>query len=170
MIKVWWENLSDHDRKVVSIGGIVAGILFIYILIWSPLSHAVSNEKKSIQSSQSLLTYLQQSAVKIQAFQAGGVSATMQTPGALLTTVETTLASQQLSSFLNQVQQPQDNQAELTFEKVPFDKLMQWLQTLWTTSGVSVVAFSANPQPMIGTADVTMTLKSSSSKSYNLKE
>ncbi|EKD91995.1 MAG: hypothetical protein ACD_29C00258G0002 [uncultured bacterium] len=79
-----------------------------------------------------------------------------------MTTIESTLATQQLSSFLNQVQQPQDNQAELTFENVPFDKLMQWLQTIWAANSISVVAFSATPQTVVGIGDVTMTLRNSS--------
>ena len=158
-VKLWWENLSERDRRVLTIGGIISIILIIYLFIWNPLANAVVNQKTDIKKQQSLLHYLQQSAIKIQTFRASGVSATTKTSEALLTLIETSLSSQQLSGFLQQVQQPQDNQAELTFERAPFDKLMRWLQTLWSTQGVSATTFSATRLSVMGTVDVVMTLK-----------
>lgn len=159
-LKAWWQGLSDHDQRIAKIGGIAAGILLVYFLLWNPLSDAVSNQKNQIKAQQNLLVYLQHAFVKIQAFQASGVTATAQKSGALLTVVESSLAAKQMSAYLQQVQQPENNQAQLTFSKVPFDQLMQWLQTLWTTQGVSVTNFSATRLPMPGLAEVDLTVKS----------
>jgi len=160
-IKLWWENLSERDQLVLGVGGTISLILIIYLFIWTPLSDAVVHETIQMKKQQSLLRYLQQSYLKIQAFQAGGVSETEKTSGPLLTVVESSLASQQLSSFLQQVQQSQDNQMQLTFQKVPFDKLMRWLQTLWTTNGISVTTFSASRLPVMGIVDAEIILKHS---------
>lgn len=158
-IKLWWENLSERDRTVLMIGGIISAILSITLFIWNPLVNMVENQKSNIVKQQHLLQYLQQSAETMQMLQTGGAHVAQPSTEALLTLVETSLSAQQLSGFLQQVQQPQDNQAALTFEKVPLDKLMQWLQTLWSIHGISVSEFSANRLSVIGTADVTMTVK-----------
>lgn len=158
-IRAWWESLLDRERQMVSIGAAIVGVLMIYALIWSPLSDAVLDRKTQVESQQQLLIYLQHAATKIGRLKASGITvdATADNTG-LLALVEQTLGSQQLNSYLKQVQQPQQNQIALTFEKVPFDKLMQWLQMLSTTHGIHVQNLSATRLVVIGTADVQMVL------------
>ncbi len=158
-IRAWWEGLLDRERQMVSIGAAIVGVLMIYALIWSPLSDAVADRKTQVESQQHLLIYLQQASAKITRLKASGISvdATVDNAG-LLALVEQTLGSQQLNSYLKQVQQPQQNQITLTFEKVPFDKLMQWLQMLSTSHGIHVQNLSATRLVVIGTADVQMVL------------
>lgn len=158
-IRAWWESLQDRERQMLSIGVIIVGVLMIYGLIWSPLSDAVLDRKTQVESQQQLLIYLQQASAKIERLKALGIAvdASVDNTG-LLTLVEQTLGSQQLNSYLKQVQQPQQNQIALTFEKVPFDKLMQWLQILSTTRGIHVQNLSATRLMVIGTADVQMVL------------
>jgi general secretion pathway protein M len=158
-IRAWWESLQDRERQMVAIASAVVGVLLIYALIWSPLSDAVADRKTQVDSQHQLLIYLQHASAKIARLKASGISvdATVDNTG-LLALVEQTLGSQQLNSYLKQVQQPQKNQIALTFEKVPFDKLMQWLQTLSTTHGIRVQNLSANRLAVVGTADVKMVL------------
>lgn len=155
----WWENLLDRERRIVAVGSVIVGVLLIYALIWSPLSDAVADRKLQVESQRQLLIYLQQASAKISRLKASGISvdATVDSTG-LLALVEQTLGSQQLNHYLKQVQQLQKNQIALTFEKVPFDKLMQWLQTLSTTHDIRVQNLSANRLAVIGTADVKMVL------------
>ena len=149
----------DRERYMVAIGGVIVGVLLVYVLVWSPLSEAVFDRQTQVESQQQLLIYLQHASAKISQLKASGISvdAAIDNTG-LLALVEQTLGSQQLNSYLKQVQQPQQNQIALTFEKVPFDKLMRWLQVLSTTQGVHVQNLSATRLMVIGTADVQMVL------------
>lgn len=156
-IKNWWGSLLDRERQMLMIGGILVAILFVYEVIWSPLSDAVEDKKTAITTQQQLLRYLQHASQTITQLKAEGIQVGA-TQSDLLSLVEQTLSQQELSAYLKQVQQPQQKQVALTFEKVPFDKLMQWAQLLVTTHGVRVMQLSATRLAVIGTADVKMTL------------
>lgn len=159
-IRSWWESLLDRERQMISVGSAIVGLLIIYALIWSPLSDAVLDRKTQVESQRQLLIYLQHASVKIKQLKASGITvdAVVDNNAGLLALVEQTLGSLQLNSYLKQVQQPQQNQIALTFEKVPFDKLMQWLQMLSTMHGIHVQNLSATRLAVIGTADVQMVL------------
>jgi general secretion pathway protein M len=155
-IKNWWENLLDRERQMLTVGGIVVGILVIYAAIWTPLSNAVQDRKMAVMTQQRLLNYLQKSSATIQQLKAEGVQASVSDNVDLLSLTEQSLSQEGLSSYLKQVQQPEKNHVALTFEKVPFDKLMQWLQEMTTSHGVSVTQLNASRLPEIGTANVTL--------------
>ncbi|MCX7120183.1 MAG: type II secretion system protein M [Gammaproteobacteria bacterium] len=156
-IKTWFNNLLLREQKIVLTGGIIFFILFFYMALWNPLSTAVSNYKIKVRSEEQLLCYMQKALVRIQTLKASGAQIGTE-QGDLLTVAEQTLTAKNLSSFLKQVQQPQHNQIDLTFENVPFDQLMLWLQALSAQYGVRVVQLSAARLPIVGAANVTMLL------------
>jgi len=153
-----WDNLADRERRAVSIGGVLVFILLVYLLLWLPLSDAVANNQMNVKTQRALLQYLQNANEKIQTLKAQGIQLNNTDSGDLLTITEKTLSSQQLSLYLKQVQQPKQNQLTLTFQQVPFDKMMEWLSGLTNTQGVDVMQFSAEKLSDVGTANVMMTL------------
>ncbi|HLB56088.1 MAG TPA: type II secretion system protein M [Coxiellaceae bacterium] len=157
-IKNWWGGLLDRERQMLMIGGIAVGIFLIYAAIWSPLSDAVQDRKTEVVTQRKLLHYLQNASSTITELKTEGIQVSAASNADLLSLAEQTLSQQDLSNFLKQVQQPKQNQIALTFQSVPFDKLMQWLQTLATQHGVRVTQLSAQRLAMIGTANVKMTL------------
>ena len=157
--KNWFNSLQDRERHIVSLGGVIVVMLLLYMLIWSPLSNTVSYYKNRVKSQSQLLRYAQHAKALIQRYQSSGISVSTKTDASgLLAVVEQSLSAQTLSQYLKQVQQPAHNQIALTFDNVPFDKLMQWLQTLTTTHDVSVKQLSATRLPMIGAAHVQIIL------------
>jgi general secretion pathway protein M len=157
--KSWWENLADRERQIASVGAMFVGILVMYALIWSPLSDVVADRKMQVTTHRQVLQYLQHASQTIAQLKAQGVVVDAQGNIDLLSLVEQTLSQQGLSTYLKQVQQPQQKQVNLIFENVPFDKLMQWLQMMMQ-HGVDVQHFSATKLPAAGTAAVNMTLVS----------
>ena len=105
-----------------------------------------------------MLQFLKNAQQKIQLFEKQGVVVGSGNDSDLLTLTEKTLSSQHLSMYLKQVQEPKQKKITLTFEKVPFDALMQWLNQLIKLRNVDVTQFSAEKLPDVGTANVTMTL------------
>jgi general secretion pathway protein M len=156
--KSWWENLADRERHIVAIGCMVVGILFIYTAIWSPLSDAVVDRKIQVTTHRQLLRYLQHASQTISQLKTQGVVVDAKGNIDLLSLAEQTLSQQDLSAYLKQVQQPQQNQIALTFENVPFDKLMQWLQMMTSQHGILISQLTATRLPIVGTANVQMTL------------
>ena len=157
--KQWWDNLHERERKIVLFGAIALIIVLVYLIIWSPLSDAVAQRKKAVHSQQALLHYLHGASVEIQTLKAQGISTSISPAQTdLLTLVEQSASSQQLSTYLKQVEQPQPNQISLTFDNVPFDNLLRWLEMLSTTHGVNVIQMNATRLGTPGLANVTMTL------------
>lgn len=158
-IQNWWDSLQDRERQMLSVGGIIGGILFVYAVLWNPLSDAVDNQKMALQSQQQLLHYIHRASATISQYKAMGITVeTTSNSDGLLSLVEQTAASAQLSDHLKQVQQTAKNQLSLTLENVPFDSLLQWLQALSTSHGVRVSEFSATRLPTDGVANVKMVL------------
>ena len=156
-MKAWFNNLVPREQWVVLIGGVIIAVLLIYVALWNPLSTTVSDYQNQVRSQQQLLAYMQQAAAHIQALKASGIEVSV-TQGDLLTVAEQTLAEKKLSVFLKQVQQPQHDQIDLIFEKVPFDQLIAWVQTLSAHDDVQVLQLSATRLPLVGTADVKIVL------------
>src|SRR3990167_1014199 len=156
-IKNWWGGLLDRERQMLMIGGIAVGIFLIYAAIWSQLSDAVQDRKTEVVTQRKLLHYLQNASSTITELKTEGIQVSAASNADLLSLAEQTLSQQDLSNFLKQVQQPKQNQIALTFQSVPFDKLMQWLQTLATQHGVRVTQLSAQGLVMLGRANVRMT-------------
>lgn len=157
-IKNWWENLLDRERQVLVVGGILCGVLVVYAALWSPLSSAVQDRKMEVIAQRQLLHYLQKTSATIRQLKAEGIHVNASDTVNLLSLTEQSLSQQALSVYLKQVQQPEKNQVALTFEKIPFDKLMQWLQVLETSQGIRVSQMTATRLSIIGTANVTLVL------------
>ncbi|OGT43510.1 MAG: hypothetical protein A3F13_00205 [Gammaproteobacteria bacterium RIFCSPHIGHO2_12_FULL_40_19] len=157
-MRSWWENLLDRERQMLTVGGILGGILFVYAAIWTPLSDAVEDRKMAVVTQHQLLHDLKNTSAKIQQLKAEGVHADISDNIDLLSMAEQTLSQEALSTYLKQVKQPDKNQVALTFENIPFDKLMQWLQTLTTSYGVHVLQLNATRLPVIGVANVTIVI------------
>ncbi len=159
-LKNWWENLLDRERQLITVCGVVVGILFIYGVIWSPLSDAVADRETEVSSQRQLLSYLKKSSVEIQQLKASGIQVNSVGQTDLLSLAEQTISQQGFSDQLKQVKQLKPNQIALTFENVSFDKLVQWIQMLATTQGVRVDTFNATRLPVVGAANVQVTLSS----------
>ena len=157
-LKMRWENLQERERRAVIWGGMLVGIVFFYGVLWSPLSDAVFDRKEQLQSQINLLHFLRQASKRVDELKSSGIQINAVSQENVLSVVEQTVSQQKLSVFLKQVSQPQDNQVMLTFEKVPLDKLMGWVQLVSLTQGIRVLSLSALRTPEAGTADVKMVL------------
>ena len=157
-IKSWWYNLTERDRQMATVGGIVLGVFLFYIVIWSPLSNVVVTYKTNIAAQHDTLTYLQSANTQIQRYQAQGIQIAATDRSNLLAMIEQSATDHKLSAFLKQVEQPQPNHIALTFEKAPFDQCMQWLQQLSTSTGVQIITLTADRLTPVGTANIKVVL------------
>ncbi len=158
MLKDWWQNLAERERRMLSIGGVVVGVLFLYAVIWSPLDGAVSTQRESLQRQVSLLGYLHHASDTIKQLRARGIQIIPDDKQDVTTHAEVVFSSQSVSAFMKQVHQPAANMVSFTFESAPFDKLIHALHVL-AKSDVTVVQFYADRKKQSGLADVRVTLK-----------
>lgn len=157
MLKDWWQGLTDREQRVVSIGGVVAFILLLYLFAWTPLSAAVDDQRETLQRQVRLMTFLQHAATQINQLRASGAQANADDTQDITTLVEGVFSSDGIIAFVKQVQQPKQDQVTYILTAVPFDKLMSALHKV-ARSGVRVVQFSASRKSESGLADIQITL------------
>lgn len=157
--KQQWHIFSDREKRLTVIGGITIIVLFVYFVLWCPLSGLVDRDKTQFQSQKKLLSYLQNASHEIQVIKASGIQVNNHEDGNLLALVEQTLSQEKLSSYLKQVQQLHQNKITLTFDRVPFQQLLQWLQKLIAMHDVQIQQFNAHRLSVDGTASVVIVIR-----------
>jgi len=154
----WWQSLSDRERNVLSVCGLVAVLLLGYMLIWNPLAGSVSALRSQTYAQRQLLQWMQYAQKRIQQLQSEGFLGKKNSDQAILVLAEKTLTRHKLSRYLRQVQQPQANQLALKFHKIPFDQLLNWLQILTHQNSIEIQKFTANKTNPIGTVNAMIML------------
>lgn len=158
-IKSWWESLAEREKKMIVAGGLFLAIFLFYTVVWNPLSGSVSILQSQINQDREVLQYLEKGSLKIDNYRLQGISAVVNSSNQdILSIVEETLSKAQLSTYLKQVQQPQKNQIQLTFENVPLDQWMGWLQQCLSSQGMVIVSLQATRSTAPGTAMISVLL------------
>lgn len=134
-IKTFWVNLSDRDKLVSSVGGVICAVYLFYVGIYSPLTHAVDVKSKQWVEKTETLTWMhQQEQMK---------HAPKQLKGNLLTLLSNELKRSSFSQFQYQLQQAGDAHIQLSFNEVPFVDFLTWLRRLNEEYTMEITEFSA---------------------------
>lgn len=133
-MKIDWANLSERDRLVLGIGGVICFIYFAYLLIFSPLTKAVSFQSRQWVEKQETLIWMRE--------QAKTKHASKKTSGNLLTLFSNELKHTSFSAFPYQLQQAGAGNVQLTFEKVPYVEFLQWLRRINQQYTMAIIELS----------------------------
>lgn len=155
-MKEWWHNLAENERKMVMIGGILATILLFYALIWIPLKKNVTSQMRSLDNKNSLLIWMQNTIKKLHANPSQHLQSVDRNN--ILGLVINSLKSANLYPLLQQIQQVNDNNAQLTFNKVSFDDFISWLTMLQQHYAITIKQANFNPLPDSGMVKVSLIL------------
>ena len=118
----FWSNLSERDKLVLSIGGAICCVYLLYLLIFSPLRHAVDTRANQwIEKTETLAWMRSQAKTKQSPKQAGSN---------LLLIFSKQLKSATFAHFHSQLQQAGENRVQLSFEEVPYADFLKWLRLL----------------------------------------
>lgn len=158
-MKDWWHHLAEREKIFITVGAIISAFLLGYALIWSPISNIYQNAKQNVRAQQQLLQWMQHASKRIQQLRTAGFTHREQTNQALLVITEKSIATQSLTAYLKQVQQPQQNQVVFNFSQAPFDTLIQWLQTLWKQNNIIVKQITVKKTETTGLVDAAVTLE-----------
>jgi general secretion pathway protein M len=121
-IKSYWLNLSERDRLVLSVGGVVVLLYLFYLLIYAPLTEAVELQSNLWVEKQETLDWMKrQREVKRQS---------KKIYCHLLSLFSTQLKKATFSQFPYQLQQSGTENVQLSFEQVPYVDFLMWLRKL----------------------------------------
>lgn len=146
-IQQWWKNLNLREQVITGGGGAIAIVLLFYLFIWSPFTASLITTKNYVLYQQNLVAWMQQAEQKLQTLTATGNTIQKISNSDLLTTLDTTLKQHQLAAFMNGMQQTDNNTVLVRFNKVPFDSLIAWINSLWNNYEIKVQQINIIPKP-----------------------
>lgn len=158
-MKEWWFNLSLREKQTVASGGAVVALFLLYIVIWAPLTNKVENLRQQIQSKQNLLSWMQESDLRIQKLEKSQHAHTKPSTASLLNTVQTEINKTTMAKNLTELQQADNEAVQLRFKKVNFDDLIKWLIQLSQQHALAIQQFTTTPSTSPGLVDVELKLQ-----------
>jgi general secretion pathway protein M len=147
-------SLSERDRRVLLIGGIIAAILFLLAVVL-PLDRSVARLQSQVARKQADLVWMRNAAPEIAA--AGPVRGT---PGeSLIVIVDQSAHEAGLGGSLAGSQPSGRGSLSVQLQKAPFDTLVAWLARLSQQNGVQIESATIDSTGQPGTVNASLVLK-----------
>lgn len=144
-MRAWYQGLSERDRRIVTFGGIGAGILLIIALVL-PLNRNITQAKQRVTNKQNDLSFIQSALPQLASAGPGGNVASSEN---LVVIIDSSARESGLGKSLSSTQPTGEKTLRVRFDRAPFDGLMAWLARLSQNHGVSVesaeIEFAGEP-------------------------
>ena len=124
-MKAYWNQLSEREQVLVGLGGIGGLALLFYLLIYDPLVSAVEERKAAWIDKKTTLQWMQR-AQQTYAHEQPPIQVTAAT---LLSVLTELLSHVSFQRFPYQLEQTSSGDIQLTFDAVPYNLFVSWLQT-----------------------------------------
>jgi len=157
-MKAYWNQLNEREQVLVGLGGIGGVALLFYLLIYNPLVSAVEEKKSEWVDKKTTLQWMQQA----QQTYAHEQAPTQVTTATLLSVLTELLSHVSFQRFPYQLEQTSSGDIQLTFDAVPYNLFVSWLQTQSKhyTLVIKSLYFSKTNTPGVVKAAVVFTVES----------
>lgn len=153
----WFLGLAPREQWLVGGGGIVAVVIVLWALVWTPLRSGASDLGQQVASQEKLLANLYRAeALK----RAGGANNPSNRAGSLVVVVDQTTRAAGLQSALTRNQPDGADGIRVTLKEAQFDSVVRWLADL-SSAGVSVETVSVDQTRQPGIVNCTLVLRRS---------
>lgn len=123
-MKAYWSQLNEREQVIVGLGGVFGIAMLFYFLVYAPLVSAVDNAKAGWRERKDTIQWMEQAARSNTLEQAP-----QQVTAANLLSVLTNLLSHvSFQHFPYRLEQTSTGDIQLTFEAVPYNLFITWLQ------------------------------------------
>ena len=152
-----YESLSDSERWVVNGVGLLILVTLVFLLLIQPAMHSVSSAKTRLAGQEHLLQWVRDNeSVARQAASSGAPKVKSNQP---IQTIITTTAGP-LGVTVKRYENESDSKLRVWLEKVPFDKMVRWLDQLQTRFGIQIVNISIDAEKDPGLVTAKLVLQS----------
>jgi general secretion pathway protein M len=148
------DSLSERDRRTLKIGGIVAAVLLLYVII--QLDSSVSSAHKRILKKQADLTWMRANGPELA--QMGGARAPGGGQESLLVIVDRSARESGLASALAGSDPAGPGGLSVRLQKAPFDTLIPWIYRLSQQNGIRVDTASIESAGSPGVVNASIVL------------
>jgi general secretion pathway protein M len=155
-MRAWFENLSERDRRVVTIGGALALVLAVLAIVL-PLNTQISLARKRITTKQGDLAFIQSVAPQVAA--AGPGAAGAANAESLVVLIDSSARESGLGKSLASSQPTGDKGLRIRLDKAPFDAVVAWLARLSQQHGVRIESAEIETAGEVGLVNAGLVLK-----------
>lgn len=150
-----YDGLADSERKLVIGVAILVVVALAYLLLIAPAQRSVDEAQLKLAGQQNLLSWMKENeSVARQAASGKGTVTKSDQP---LQTIVTATAGP-LGVAVKRYENESDTKLRVWLERVPFDKMVRWLDQLETRYGLTIVNISvdAEKEPGLVTAKLVL--------------
>jgi len=154
--RAWWATLAQREQRVLAGGGVVLGLVVLYLGAWEPAVNAKQARQVALEDARALATQLEQLAVEVQ--RGRGAAGTAGAGQSLLSVVDQSRRASALTKPPSRLQPEGDAMVRIWLEDVPFDALLRWLADLQLRYGVRVETADIERESAPGLVNARLTL------------
>lgn len=137
-MKQWFLGLAPRERLVVALGGGIAALTLLYVLVVEPVVHGFAEREERIDHLERDLAWMQEAVAEVEALRAdGGDMPEPDDDRAAYLAVDDAFSGADLPRP-EQLRPDGDDAATVEFAEVEFDRLMTVLGELETRAGIRV--------------------------------
>lgn len=129
-----FQQLTEREKWLVSISGVLVIIAIFYWLVWSPLYGAVDKQQAAVDSKLADLAWIQQNALRAIQLR-GGANSNASFTGSLPQAVNQT--ANRLQIAISRMQ-PQGEELKVWVDQAPFNDVISWLQAM-ENKGIRII-------------------------------
>lgn len=158
----WYAGLARRERRLVAIGGGLAVLLILFLVVVQPVVAAHNRLASQVRNERTLLSWLNEAQARLQAAGPATASLGHLPPGqSVFAAVSSAAKSGPVAGSVQRVEQAADGGARLTVKAASFDDLVRWLENLARNDGITVAQATIQQAESPGTVDATLTLNAS---------
>jgi type II secretory pathway component PulM len=159
-LKTWWIALAEREQRIIIVGGFITAVAIFYSFIWHPYLSAIHLLRKRIAADHSTLAYMKALDVKIQQTQKQAQTKRISLESiALLTELQKQVEKSGLQSSLQPLKHTSQDNIEMHFKRVEFDKLIQFMLKMNQTYQITLTQFSVKKDASAGIVNADLTIK-----------
>lgn len=158
-LTTWWQSRDARERRVLTTGAVVVGLMLLWAFAWKPLDdarHALIESNARLSGD---LATMRVAAADLGGRPADGDAARARAGRSLLAMADAGIREIGLHGGLKRIEPDGDGRVRLRLEGIAFDPLAGWLEALAADHGVRVSELAATRTAYAGQVDVQLVLE-----------
>ena len=157
-LRARFEALQPREQVLVAVGGLVAALALVYLLLWQPFALSRDHRAAELARARALAAEIEQIGALAQQSHANGGGLVVGPGVSLLSAVDQASKDGVLGKPLSRVNPDGDNQVRVWVEDAQFDNVVRWMDDLQNRYGVHIDNVAVERRSTAGTVNARMTL------------
>ena len=136
-MKAYFTSLNPREQKIVLAAGIFILLFLPYQFIYAPFQNSLKKMESTTKDARQNIIWMKSKALEVRKLKSSG-NVRGVSKQSLLSLIETTTKQSNLNKSLREVKPAGSSNVKVKLEEVSFDKLMQWLDSLVESHGLSI--------------------------------